>query len=64
MQIGISTASFYPAPIEQGSAAAAEQGFQQVELFINSESEYVPPFRTQLKQSLDALGLQVISVHP
>lgn len=64
MHIGISTASFYPTPIEQGIAAAEQLGFQQIELFINSESEYAPPFRTHLKQSLDALNLQVVSVHP
>ncbi|MCD8356357.1 MAG: sugar phosphate isomerase/epimerase [Clostridia bacterium] len=64
MQIGISTASFYPTPIEQGIVSASELGFHRVELFINSESEYVPPFRTDLKQSLDDMGLQVVSVHP
>lgn len=64
MKIGISTASFYPAEIEKGIVYASELGFQYVELFINSASEYIPPFRTQLKQQLDALGLQVISIHP
>ncbi|MDO5783648.1 MAG: sugar phosphate isomerase/epimerase [Eubacteriales bacterium] len=64
MKIGISTASFYPTEIEQGIRNAAELGFQRVELFINSESEYVPPLRTELKKQLDALGLQAISLHP
>lgn len=64
MQIGISTASFYPMPIERSILLIPTLGYQKVELFINSESEYAPPFRTELKQSLDAMNLQVISVHP
>ena len=64
VNIGISTASFYPAEIEQGIRNAAELGFQRVELFINAESEYAPPLRTELKEQLDALGLQVVSLHP
>lgn len=64
MNIGISTASFYPTEIEQGIQNAADLGFRQIELFINAESEYVPPLRTELKKQLDALGLQTVSLHP
>ena len=64
VQIGISTASFYPLEIERGIEKAAELGFRYVELFINSESEYQNPFRRALKNKLQNLGMQVVSVHP
>lgn len=64
MQIGISTASFYPLAIEQGVELVSSLGFRKAELFINSESEYVPPFRDELKRQLDALGIEVVSIHP
>lgn len=64
MKIGISTASFYPTEIEQGIRNAEALGFRQLELFINAESEYAPPLRTELKKQLDGLGLQVVSLHP
>ena len=64
IQIGISTASFYPLAIERGIAQAAELGFQRVELFINSDSEYRDPFRSMLKKQLDAAEIKVVSVHP
>lgn len=64
MQIGISTASFYPMEIERGIANAAKLGFTEAELFINSESEYVYPLRESLKNELDFLGIHVVSVHP
>ena len=64
MQIGISTASFYPMEIERGIANAAKMGFTEAELFINSESEYAYPLRESLKNELDFLGIHVVSVHP
>lgn len=64
MHIGISTASFYPTLIEKGILHAAALGFGDVELFINSESEYRAPFRAQLKRQLADCGLHVVSVHP
>ncbi|MCI6925500.1 MAG: sugar phosphate isomerase/epimerase [Butyricicoccus porcorum] len=64
MQIGISTASFYPKELEHGIEYAAQLGYRRVELFINSESEYGVPFRRMLKQKLRELGLAVVSVHP
>lgn len=64
MQIGISTASFYPMEIERAVEHAAELGYERVELFINAESEYALPFRSELRHRLQALGLTVVSVHP
>lgn len=64
MHIGISTASFYPVKIEHGIAYAADLGFDRVELFVNSESEFALPFRSRLKQHLRELDIQVVSVHP
>lgn len=64
MQIGISTACFYPNELEQGIVYPAQLGYRRVELFFNAESEYSAPFRAMLKQKLQALGLEVMSAHP
>ena len=64
MQIGISTASFYPMLLEDGIALAAELGYRYVELFFNSESEYSPAFCRERRRQLDDFGIQVNSVHP
>lgn len=64
MQIGISTACFYPMELERGIEQAVQLGYRRAELFINSESEYGVPFRVMLKQKLREFGLEIVSVHP
>lgn len=64
MKFGISTACFYPTPIEQGIECIAGLGFKHIEVFVNAQSEYREPFCREYKRKLDALGLDVISVHP
>lgn len=64
MQIGISTASFYPLLLEEGIALAAKQGFRQLELFLNAESEYAPAFCNECRRRMEDLGVQAQSVHP
>ena len=64
MNIGISTASFYPMLLEDGISLAADLGYQRVEMFLNSESEYNPAFCKERRRQLDDLGIEVISMHP
>ena len=64
MNIGISTASFYPMLLEDGIELAADLGYRRVEMFLNSESEYDPAFCKERRRQLDDLGIEVISMHP
>lgn len=64
MQIGISTASFYPLLLEEGITLAAQMGFCKLELFLNAESEYAPAFCDERRRQMEDLGVQAQSVHP
>lgn len=64
MKLGISTACFYPAPLEQGIEYAAALGFERAEVFVNAQSEYRRPFRGAFRRQLETLGMDVVSVHP
>ncbi len=64
MDLGISTACFYPLPIEQGIEKIAELGFRQIEIFVNTESEFSKEYIAGLRRQTSALGLTVVSVHP
>ena len=44
MRLGISTACFYPQPVEQTIDRIAEIEFKLIEIFFNTESEYDPTF--------------------
>ncbi len=64
MDCGISTACFYPEPLENTVDRIATLGIGVVEVFINTESEFHPAFVRDMKERLDAHGLRVASVHP
>lgn len=64
MDCGISTACFYPAPLEETVERIAALGVGVVEVFVNTESEFHPAFVCDMKMRLDAYGLRVASVHP
>ena len=63
MEIGVSTACFYPTPTEYIPEKLKAMGVKKAEVFLNSESEYEADFCLPLKASLDANGIEVISVH-
>lgn len=64
MDCGISTACFYPEPLENTVDRIAALGVGVVEVFVNTESEFHPTFVRDMKARLDAHGLRVASVHP
>lgn len=64
MRLGISTACFYPQPIEEAVERIAALGFRTIEIFFNTESEYDIPFLHNLKASADISGIQIVSIHP
>ena len=65
MNVGISTASiFNKAMVEDTPAMLAPLGCRQIEVFLNTFSEYQPDFVRLLRQRIDDAGLNVYSVHP
>lgn len=64
MQIGISTASFYPMETEKALRFLGEHGVKETEIFFNSPSELSDSFLKQLKDIVGEYGMRVTSVHP
>ncbi|MBS7224049.1 MAG: sugar phosphate isomerase/epimerase [Clostridiaceae bacterium] len=64
MKIGISTACFYPRPLEEGIAHIAALGLREIEIFFNTDSEFRPPYTAGLARLLREHDLNLVSVHP
>lgn len=64
MRLGISTACFYPQPLEETIDRIAALGFSTIEIFFNTESEYDPSFLDTLKRLAARNGIEIISIHP
>ena len=65
MNVGISTASiFNKAMVEDIPAILAPLGCREIEVFLNTFSEYRPAFVQMLRRRVDEAGLSVYSVHP
>ena len=63
MEIGISTACFYPALLEDAVKEALALGFKKLEVFFNTASEYEPAFVDELGRCVRDAGASVVSVH-
>ncbi|MEG2087531.1 MAG: sugar phosphate isomerase/epimerase [Angelakisella sp.] len=64
MNIGISTACYYPLPTEQALAKVVATGVDCTEIFINAFSELQPAILHELKTILAAGNTKVCSLHP
>ncbi len=64
MPFGISTACFYPDVVENAIDALAEAQIPTVEIFFNTASEITMPYMKQIKRTVDAAGVHVVSLHP
>lgn len=64
MEIGASSACFYPLETERSFLHIAELGFNHSEIFFNAHSELRPVFIKELKTIQDAYGINVVSLHP
>ena len=65
MNVGISTASFFTKyDTEDIPAQIAAMGASVCEIFLNTFSEYEPPFIELLRARVLEAGLQVFSIHP
>lgn len=63
MEIGVSSASFYPLETEFAVSELIKLGFHKTELFLNSESEFDPTYCKNLRKILDSACVSVVSVH-
>lgn len=64
MEIGASSACFYPLETEKSLLHIAELGFRHCEIFINSPSELSRSFISEIKTIKDAYGMDIVSLHP
>ena len=64
MDIGVSTACFYPMETEKALKYLGESGVKTTEIFLNSLSEVTSPFIKNLKEIADFYGINVVSLHP
>lgn len=64
MEIGASSACFYPMETEKAFLHIAELGFTHSEIFFNSRSELEKSFIKELKAIRNAYGINITSLHP
>lgn len=64
MRIGVSTACFYPQPIEDILPILAELDVHAIEIFFNTESEFTRDFCRQIATQAEAFGMDIVSIHP
>ncbi len=64
MEIGASSACFYPMETEKAFLRIARLGFRHSEIFFNSPSELERPFLKELKAIGEAYGTKITSLHP
>ena len=64
MNIGISTACFYPKLTEEAFEALANRGVDVVELFFNSPSELEDDFLSKIVEIKNRSNVKIKSIHP
>ncbi len=64
MEIGASTACFYPLETEKALKKLIDLGYKKAEIFFNTVSELETPFISQMKKQADDGGMKILSVHP
>ena len=64
MNIGISTACFYPMETEKALSALAENGVKTVEIFFNADCELDGDIYGEIKNIVKENAMTVLSVHP
>lgn len=64
MRLGVSTACFYPQPLEEILPILAGLGVHAAEVFFNTESEFTSAFCARLAGQAREYGLDIVSVHP
>ncbi len=63
MDIGLSSACFYPLETEKSVLRACETGAKTIEIFMNANSEFEPAFVRKMADICKSYGVKVASVH-
>ncbi len=63
MDIGLSSACFYPLETEKSIVRAGETGVKTIEIFMNADSEFEPDFVNNMADICNYYGMKVSSVH-
>lgn len=63
MDIGLSSACFYPLETEKSIVRAGETGVKTIEIFMNADSEFEPAFVKNMADICNSYGMKVSSVH-
>ena len=63
MDIGLSSACFYPLETEKSIVRAGETGVKTIEIFMNADSEFEPAFVKNMADICKSYGMRVSSVH-
>lgn len=63
MDIGLSSACFYPLETEKSVLRACETGVKTIEIFMNANSEFRPAFVKNMADICNLYGVKVASVH-
>lgn len=63
MDIGLSSACFYPLETEKSIVRACEAGAKTIEIFMNAHSEFEPDFVRGMAEICRSYGVRVASVH-
>lgn len=63
MDIGLSSACFYPLETEKSLIRAGQTGAKTVEIFMNAHSEFEPGYLKELAKIRDSFGMKIVSVH-
>ena len=64
MNIGVSTASYYPLETEVAFEKIGKAGIKHSEIFFNAKCELKPAFTDMLLDIKDRYGITVAAVHP
>lgn len=64
MNLGISTASFYPLEPENALKQLGEWNIPNVEVFINAQCELETQYIKDLRKTIDYYNINVVSLHP
>lgn len=63
LRLGLSSGLLYPAPTEAAPEFAARHGFRDLEVMLQTLSEYEAPFVRRLRDRCAAAGVRVYAVH-
>ena len=64
MRVGISTACLYPMELERSFDTLLSMDFRLFEVFLNTFSEFTPPYLREIRKDADSCGARIKSVHP